>query len=84
MFTKWYRIEGITKGMYEANKDDLRKDIVVWLDGDKVEARIMLNLLEAFKMNKEIMKYNKTSEHKMYLEECKERRFFRNRLEIEA
>ena len=45
---KWYKIEGISKTMYEAWKDELRQDIIIWEDdNNKIEARIKLTILEA-------------------------------------
>lgn len=67
MFTGWYKIEGITTEMFEANKGDLRPDVIAWKNGDTVEARIMCNVFEAIKLKLQIKKWNQESEHKFAL-----------------
>lgn len=47
MVGRWYEIVGISKDMYRAWKDDLRQDILIWEEDDKVQARIRLTWFEA-------------------------------------
>lgn len=55
MMGKWYEIKGITKGMFNSWKDDLRQDIVIWEEDGKIEARIRLTRLEAFILQRKMV-----------------------------
>lgn len=57
MFERWYKINGITHELLESWSDELRKDIIVWEENNRVEARIRLNLIEAVRMRR-LMKRN--------------------------
>ena len=57
MFERWYKINGITHELLESWSDELRKDIIVWEESNRVEARIRLNPIEAARM-RHLMKRN--------------------------
>lgn len=57
MFERWYKINGITHELLESWSDELRKDIIVWEENNRVEARIRLNPIEAARMQR-LMKRN--------------------------
>ena len=59
MFEKWYKIEGINKKLADTWKADLRRDIIIWEENGIVEARIRLNPMEAFRMNRLMVENNK-------------------------
>lgn len=59
MFVKWYKIVGLSEELAENWKEDLRDDIIVWKEGNDVEARIRLNLIEALRMAYLMRKNNK-------------------------
>lgn len=58
MFTNWYEIKGMTKELYEAWKDDLRKDIIIWEENGGIKAQINLNILEAFRLSRQMERNN--------------------------
>ena len=57
MFEKWYKIVGLSKELATNWKNELREDIIVWEENDKLEARIRLNPIEAIRMDY-LMKVN--------------------------
>lgn len=57
MFEKWYKIVGLSKELANNWKSELREDIIVWEENDKLEARIRLNPIEAIRMDY-LMKVN--------------------------
>lgn len=59
MFVKWYKIVGLSEELAENWKEDLRDDIIVWKEGNDVEVRIRLNLIEALRMAYLMRKNNK-------------------------
>ena len=58
MCTKWYKIKGISKELYEEWKDDIREDIVVREENGEYQFRIRLTRFEAFCMRRQIKKTN--------------------------
>lgn len=58
MFERFYEIKGITVEMYEAMKGTFRDEFLVWRDDYRVHAHARLSILEAFKLRREITKYN--------------------------
>ena len=59
MFERWYKIEGFTHELLESWSDELRKDIIVWEESNRVEARIRLNPIEAARMRRLMKRNNK-------------------------
>lgn len=59
MFEKWYKIEGITVELYNTWNKDLRKDIVIWIENNKLEARIKLGWFQAIRFKRSMSRNNK-------------------------
>lgn len=53
-----YRIVGITPDMYEAWKDNLREDLIIYEKYGKTQIRIMLTWFEALIMRIRMIRYN--------------------------
>ena len=68
---KWYRITGITEEMYEAWKDELRTDLIVWKEDDVVCVRALFNPLEALLMKVQMWFANKKCKTNFQLKELK-------------
>ena len=58
MGRKWYRIVGLTQELVEAWNSDLRDDILIWKEGEDIEARIRLTWPEAVRMKFQMMRNN--------------------------
>ena len=58
MGRKWYRIVGLTQELVEAWNSDLRDDILIWNEGEDIEARICLTWPEAVRMKFQMMRNN--------------------------
>lgn len=76
--SKWYKLTGISTEMFEANKDNFNPELIIWVDGDMVQARIMLNWFEAWMLRRKIRQWNRKHESKFHLLELKEEKIFQS------
>lgn len=58
MFTKWYKVKGITHKMYEEWKDNFREDIIVYEENGELQFRMRLTGFEALCMRIQMIRTN--------------------------
>ena len=68
---KWYRITGITEEMYEAWKEDIRPDLIIWKVDDVVCVRAILNPIEALIIKVQMWFTNRKCKTNFQLKELK-------------
>lgn len=64
MFKNWYKLTGVSNELFGQWKENLRNDILWWIDesGD-VEMRIQLPIWAAAKMKRQIEEFNAVHEY---------------------
>lgn len=68
MFYRWYRIFGVSERMFEKMKGTFDDDIIAFREESGIiHISKCMNIFEAWKMRRQIKKWNKESEHKLYL-----------------
>ena len=66
MGSRWYEIEGFTKEMFEKHRDQIKPEVNIWSDGDKIRASMILNLREASQLRKSINAFNKQNPKELH------------------